>query len=71
MRALIDNNPAYKAVTMFRVDWDQHRDSEIVSELSIKRRSTLVMFKGGKEIGRVIAQTSASAIEPLFAEAVS
>lgn len=71
MRALIDDNPAYKAVTLMLVDWDQHRKSDIVSELGIRRRSTLVMFKGGEEIGRVIAQTSAAAIEPLFVDALS
>jgi len=54
-----------------RVDWDQYGKSEIVSELNIPRRSTLVMFKGGEEIGRVVAQTSATASEPLFVDAVS
>lgn len=54
-----------------RVDWDLHGRSELVSELGIRRRSTLVMFKEGKEIGRVIAQTSADAIEPLFIDALS
>ena len=71
MSALIDGNPAYQAVTVMRVDWDQYGKSEIVSELNIPRRSTLVMFKGGEEIGRVVAQTSATASEPLFVDAVS
>ncbi len=71
MRALLDGNPAYNAVKIMRVDWDLHGRSELVSELGIRRRSTLVMFKEGKEIGRVIAQTSADAIEPLFIDALS
>ena len=49
-----------------RVDWDQFRDDPIVDELKIRRRSTLVMFNEGKEVGRVVAQTSAAAIEALF-----
>ena len=71
MSALIDGNPAYQAVKLIRVDWDQFGQSEIVSELKIPRRSTLVMFKDGAEIGRVVAQTAASAIEPLFVDAIS
>lgn len=66
MSALIENNPAYRAVTVMRVDWDAHRDEEWVRKLRIPRRSTLVMFKGGKEVGRVVAQTSEEAIESLF-----
>ena len=66
MRALIKNNPNYQSVKLLRVDWDTHRDSELVRELRIPRRSTLVMFDKGKEVGRVVAQTSESAIEALF-----
>ena len=71
MSALIDGNPAYQAVKLIRVDWDQFGQSDIVSELKIPRRSTLVMFKDGAEIGRVVAQTATSAIEPLFVDAIS
>ena len=70
MSALKDGNPAYQAVKVMRVDWDLHRDSPVVSELKIARRSTLVMFNEGVEVGRVVAQTSASAIEPLFADVI-
>lgn len=70
MSALLDSNPAYKAVQVMRVDWDQSRDDSIVKELKVPRRSTLIMFKQGKEVGRVVAQTSAQAIEPLFKKVV-
>ena len=70
MRALIDGNPAYQAVTVMRVDWDTHARSTLVETLKVPRRSTLVMFKEGKEVGRVIAETSAEAIEPLFKAAI-
>ena len=53
------------------VDWDMHRDDAIVDELRIPRRSTLVMFRGGKEIGRVVAQTDEAAIEALFKAAIT
>lgn len=70
MSALLDRNPAYRAVTMMRVDWDTHRDDEIVNSLDIPRRSTLVMFSGGKEIARVVARTDRASIEALFEAAL-
>lgn len=71
MSALIDGNPKYQNVTVMKVNWDDHKRDEIVSELGIRRRSTLVMFNEGKEVDRVIAQTSTQAIEALFAAVAS
>ena len=71
MRALIDRNPAYQAVTVMKVDWDRFSDDAIVDELGVRGRSTLVMFSRGEEVGRVVGQTGAGAIEPLFKAAVS
>lgn len=62
----MEKNPAYRAVTFMHVDWDKYGDSDFARELRIPRRSTLVMFGGGKEVGRLVAQTSESAIEALF-----
>ena len=71
MRALIDGNPAYQAVTVMKVDWDRFSGDPIVGELGVRGRATLVMFSKGEEVGRVIGQTGAGAIEPLFKAAVS
>ncbi|MFT5174959.1 MAG: thioredoxin 1 [Gammaproteobacteria bacterium] len=70
MRALLNSKSQYKNVTIMRVDWDTNRDGDIVKELKIPRRSTLVMFNKGKEVGRVVAQTSTAAIEALFKAAM-
>lgn len=70
MRALIDSNENYAAITLIRVDWDMHRSDKIVEELNVPRRSTLITFKGGKEVGRVIAQTTPTAIEPILQAAI-
>ena len=71
MRALIDGNPAYQAVTVMKVDWDRFSDDAIVGELGVKNRATLVMFSGGEEVGRVLWETGKDAIEALFKAAVS
>lgn len=70
MSALQKSNPAYRKVKVIRVDWDRYSGDAIVRELKIPRRSTLVMFSKGKEVGRVVAQTSTSAIEALFRAAL-
>ena len=70
MGALIDENPEYRAITVMRVDWDTHRDSGIVRELDVRTRSTLVMFSGGREVGRVNAKTGRDDIEALFKAAL-
>ncbi len=66
MSALIDSNPKYAEVTLIQADWDEFKKAPIVSELSIPRRSTLVMFNEGEEVARVVAQTGKDAIEELF-----
>ena len=71
MRALIDGNPAYQAVTVMKVDWDRFSGDPIATALGVRGRATLVMFSGGQEVGRVIGQTSAGAIEPLFKAAIA
>lgn len=68
--ALMDANETYAAVKVIAVDWDEHGRSAFAKDLRIPRRSTLVMFSGGKEVGRLIAQTNKDAIEELFKAAV-
>ena len=70
MSALINENPAYQTVTVIKVDWDVHSDSDIAREHSVRRRSTLVMLSGGEEVGRVIGSTSRNDIEALFKAAI-
>lgn len=70
MSTLLDDNPNYQAVKIIRVDWDADYREEIATELSVPRRSTLVMFKGGVEIARVVSSTSADDIGALFEAAL-
>lgn len=66
----MNENPAYQAVTVMKVDWSEHSRSEVAKEHAVKRRSTLVMLRGGEEVGRVIGSTSRDDIEALFKAAV-
>ena len=70
VRALLKSKPEYQHVVHMKVDWDTWRDAEITKMLKVPRRSTLVMFNKGEEVGRVVAQTSQPAIEALFKAAM-
>ena len=64
---LRSENPAYnKAITFVRVDWDLFRSDEVTTTRNIPRRSTLLILKGKKELGRIVAGTSESDIKALM-----
>ena len=65
--ALKAENPAYeKAVTFMLVDWDTWGDGDLSHQLNVARRSTLVVIKGDKEIGRLVAVTAKAEIKALM-----
>ena len=66
IKALRANNKAYEKITFMTVDWDTNKSKPIARGLKIPRRSTLVMFKGGREVGRVVAGTSSKVIKKLL-----
>lgn len=70
--ALMAENPAYaEKITFINVDWDQYGRSDLVKELRIPRRSTLVALQGDGEIGRIVADTKKSTIKALMDQALA
>jgi len=70
--ALKAENPAYAAGIVFiDVDWDRWKDSMIVAEMNIPRRSTLVVLKGDAELGRIVAGTGRAEIKALMDAALA
>lgn len=59
----------YKSMTLLAVDWDENRKSPLIGKYNVPRRSTLIMFKNGKEVGRVVAGTGTSEIQALIDKA--
>ena len=68
--ALINSKPEYSEIKFIRADWDEFGRSELTKQLKIPRRSTLLMYRGGEEVARVIAQTNKDVIEELFVAAL-
>ena len=70
--ALMAENPEYaEKITFINVDWDQFGRSDLVKELRIPRRSTLVALQGDAEIGRIVADTKKSTIKALMDQALA
>jgi len=68
--ALIEENPAYQAVTVMKVDWDVHSGGEVAHAHGVRQRATLVMLSGGEEVGRVSWSGRRKDIEALFKAAI-
>lgn len=67
INALKSANPAYaQQITFIKADWDQWGSSDIVKTMKIPRRSTLVVLKGDKELGRIVAGTAQADIKALM-----
>ncbi len=65
-------NPNYEAkISFVDVDWDQFGNSDLAKSLAIPRRSTLVVLKGDKELGRIVAGTGEAEIKKLMDTALS
>ena len=69
---LMAGEPRYaQAVTFVRVDWDSHANGTLSQSLKIPRRSTLVVLKGNRELGRVVASTRRGDIKALMDTALA
>ena len=65
--ALRAENPAYDAaMTFVKVDWDTYQSHSVVTSRNIPRRSTLLLLRGDRELGRIVAGTSQSDIKRLM-----
>ncbi len=58
------NTPELQQVTRLRVDFDQQKD--VLKVLKVSMQSTLIVFKGGKEVGRSTGDTSKDSIAALL-----
>ncbi len=60
--------PRFKDLASFEVDFDSQKDA--LRLLNVQQQSTLIVFKGGKEVARSTGETSKAAIEGLLAKAL-
>lgn len=61
--------PAYKDVTLMTLDFDA--DKPTLKKFKVTMQSTLVAFKGAKEVGRSVGDTNPGGIEGLIRKTVN
>ena len=60
--------PKFAKVTAFAIDYDSEKPT--LKALNAPDRSTIIVFKGGKEVGRSVADTSEDKIATLLDKAL-
>ena len=61
--------PAYKDVTLMTIDFDSAKPT--LKQFKVSMQSTLLAFKGTKEVGRSIGDTSSAGLEGLVKKTVN
>lgn len=58
----------YQSINVLRVDFDSQKDA--LKTFIVSKQSTLIVYKGSKEMGRSTGDTSAASIEKLIQKAI-
>jgi len=58
----------FAKVRLFKVDFDNQAD--VVKSFNVKKQSTLILYRGDKEIARSIGETRAEAIAEMLRKAL-
>jgi len=61
--------PAFKDVTILTIDFDTQKD--LLVHFKVGMQSTLIAFKGARELGRTVGDTTPSGIERLVKKTVN
>ncbi len=64
----LSSQSRFKDLNTFTVDFDSQKD--VLKSLNVQMQSTLIVFKGGKEVGRSTGDTKKDSIEALLAKAL-
>lgn len=64
----LGSQPRFKDLQTFTVDFDSQKD--VLKTHKVQFQSTLIVFKGGKEVGRSTGDTKKESIEALVAKAL-
>lgn len=61
--------PEFSKFRIFRMDYDKEKNGFVLA-FRVNRQSALLVFKGGKEVGRSIGETNEEAIAKLMRKAL-
>lgn len=60
--------PKFKNLMVFNIDFDTSKD--LLRKLRVAQQSTLIMYKGSREVGRSTGDTNAASIAALLSKAI-
>jgi thioredoxin 1 len=58
----------FKPMAAFKIDFDSQKD--LLRRFNVQKQSTLIVFKGRKEVGRSTGDSNANSIQQLLAKAL-
>jgi thioredoxin 1 len=61
-------DPKFKELAVLEIDFDSQKDA--LRTLKVQQQSTLITFKGGREVGRSTGDTNKSSIASLLDKAI-
>lgn len=64
----LKSDPALKKVTIYNVDYDG--EAALKKELKVRGQSTLIVYKGAKEVHRSTGETSVDALKTTLAKSL-
>ena len=62
------STPDFKDMKEFKVDFDTQKD--VLKQLRVQMQSTLIVYKGGKEVDRMTGKTAPAVIEAIMRKAL-
>jgi thioredoxin 1 len=65
----LEGEPAFAAYALYTVDYDTQKD--VMRTFNASQRSTLIVFKGDEEVGRLVGDTSEESIRALLELGIS
>ncbi len=64
----LKGDPAFKNITIYNVDYDG--ETELKKRLKVRGQSTLIAYKGAKEIARSVADTSVDGLKQILSKSL-
>lgn len=64
----LTSQPEFKDLSLVVIDFDSQKP--LLKKLGVMKQSTLIVFKGGKEVGRSLGDTNESSIKNLMIKAL-
>ena len=64
----LGKDPKFKDLIVFQIDFDTQKD--LLRKFDVRMQSTLISYKGAKEVGRSTGETNAASIEALLVKSI-